>query len=83
MSTILFSLRDILAAENFTLESWNDVTATATEWFRQVIHQTRQTTQSVLAVRALKDRNAALMTNNMLGNLEAGRIRVVNGIATA
>jgi len=73
----------MLAAQGFTLKSWNDVTATATEWFRQIIQQTRQATQSVLAVRALKDSNAALITKNMLTNLEARRIRVVNGIATA
>jgi len=75
--------KDMLAAQGFTLKSWNDVTATATEWFRQIIQQTRQATQSVLAVRALKDSNAALITKNMLTNLEARRIRVVNGIATA
>jgi ubiquinone/menaquinone biosynthesis C-methylase UbiE len=77
------SLKGTLVSQGFTLQSWNDVTDTASDFFRQMIQQAGQAAESVLAVRAQKDSNAALMTRNMLSNLEEGRIRVVNGIATA
>lgn len=58
------------------------MTIAATKWFRQTIQQSTVASKSVLAVRARKDSNAALMANNRLNNLELGRIRVVSAIAT-
>lgn len=73
------SVKKALTDEGFTLQSWYDVTDTATAFFRKMVQQLGQNDDFVLTSKTSKISNAEAVTKNLLSNLEQGRIRVVHG----